>query len=231
MGAVNALLVIFPLLGAVSFADESSATRSRSGLDEILFQLESGNFEPLERANGTRTPWLLYTALHAAVMHQLGAKSAELQVQIASRIAAIPGHAKYLGDKIDKLSGEFSTTRERGEMIYWMGHVRSKEVLEELGRLLFDSKLPEAALSIDQLDLNLSIQANDGMAAESLHRFLGKDSPLKEAPGLLSNGVEQMQQWWNSAAGQAYRAAFNPRELAVDAPKVPASAKELKGNR
>jgi len=131
-----------------------------------------------------------------------------VEARVARQIASIPGHAKYPGDEIEKLSNKFGTTPDRACKIDLLRRVRSKEVLEELGHLLFDSRLPEATIPLEKLDLELPIQANDGIAAGKLHIFLGKDSPLKVSPARLSNGKEQMQQWWNSEAGLAYRAAF-----------------------
>jgi hypothetical protein len=116
-------------------------------------ELKAGDLEALQPLNHADDLPALYSVLMLSLRNQFGDRSNEIRIAIASKIATIPGHAEYLAGRIDALSTKIYTTRERDDLFYMLQHVKTPETLEVLGRFLFDDRLPEKEIPIEELAL------------------------------------------------------------------------------
>ena len=184
--------------------DPSQGQDDRVGRRELEVQrkqlearLAAGDLQVIRGLNTPVSFGLLYDMLMLC-MHNQFPGNTEVKAVVINQLASIHGHAHFIGDEVDNLTAMPGTTLQREKRMVLLKEVGSKEALEELGRLLFDSRLAEAEALPGELDSSLAIKANDSIAAESLHTLLGSRSPLNRRPSRLPNGVALMRQWWLS---------------------------------
>lgn len=185
-------------------------------------QIKAGDFEGVKKLRSYESLPLLYNLLRLEDTHQFHEQGPALRAILIANISAIPGHAKYLGDNIDKNSNEPFTGGSRGTDFSLLTSVASPEAVAELGRFLFDDRNPDKAIKDkfpDDDGGGFYLFPNSETAANCLGIVLGDKSPVKDLrPGNYgTTEVRQMQQWWNSPEGLAFR-SVSP---VVAPPKTP----------
>jgi hypothetical protein len=143
----------------------------------------------------------LYSQLLSSTVSEIKGPHPEAEGEIAARIARIPGHAKFVADKIEELSKQHGTGRDRDEWFYRLSLIGSEESVETLGSYLRDKRgaddegllNPEANLIVD----------NRLCAAVALGHIFGDKAPTKRKPMLYGpREVAQWQVWWDEREKQ-----------------------------
>ncbi|MBL9133641.1 MAG: hypothetical protein JNG86_20695 [Verrucomicrobiaceae bacterium] len=150
-------------------------------------------------------------------------------------LESIPGHAKSLGDEIDRL-GNITGSQDvveraqnnRGELFSLLASLGSPESIQQIGRFMLDDRrpLPEGwkpppvvVYSPPWTPASLS-----DMAME-IDRALGDASPLKrlkDLPSIGRFGIQKkyMQDWWRSEESAKYRVPLPGVEPPPDPPPL-----------
>lgn len=162
------------------------------------------------------------------------ALSREMRVQLNSRVqdaaakllVLLPGHAKYLGDKIDAASNDPHSNAARIVWMQMLSSLGSTEAIQQIGRFLFDDRNPEFEVMAPQTDV-MPPPDNQFVAITQMYRALKNESLAKKnARPALGVNYEPLLDWWRSDASLSYRQQLPGVEL-PEIVRHPPSAKEV----
>ena len=154
------------------------------------------------------TVWRELGRVEAVVKRQLEL-STEVLEYLRPRISSIPGHAKPMGDRVERLSGNLglADVANRTGPLRIMGAVGSMECIQVLGRFLNDRRCPKERF----FDRNSGMpfpESNGEVACFAMHQALGAASPAGTQAYLLggkNSGFQKVRDWWASDAARPYR--------------------------
>lgn len=185
-------------------------------------QIKAGEFDAVRNLRGPESLPLLLNLLMLEETHQFDEQGPAVRAILIANIAAIPGHAKYLGDEIEQLSNQPLTGNGRDNSFTLLTAVASKEAVAELGRFLFDDRSPDKELSEKYPAADgggYFLFPNSNMSANAIGILLGDKSPVKtRRPGYYGGPeIKQIQEWWKSREGEAFRGVA----VATPPPNIP----------
>lgn len=143
---------------------------------------------------------------------EASAKCDELNKRIAEyvrpKLAAIPGHAKAIGDRLEMMSQEVGYWNYREGALRKLGLLGSMEAIQQIGRFLDDRRNPDEAISLHMIESSRAPpSSNLNGAAYAMVKALGDASPvqLPRSLTLTSSAIDTLQSWWKSDASKPYR--------------------------
>jgi hypothetical protein len=223
------LVLIAWLLLSPAFGESADREHLRAQYS-VEKELRVGNFQVLDSLAGRESLPLLYNLLLLAERRQFGENSLSVQSLLVPRISAIPEHAKYLADDIERRSSEAGGLQGRENDFTLLTMVGSREALAELGRFLFDDRNPERerAEKLPPSEVTFALLPNSLMAANGIGRILGPQSPVQERPGFYGpEQVRKIREWWTSLEGEAFRTGFATSRPPDEPPRMePVQIKE-----
>ncbi|WP_300932221.1 hypothetical protein [Prosthecobacter sp.] len=204
----------------------------------IVYALYQGEFRFLDAAAAQKDMDVLWYVLMEAKAKHIGSSEirrdhpdelvsapliTELNEKIAThvrlKIAAIPGHARVLGNRFERMSQDVGYFFERRKIMRGLQMVGSMEAIQQIGRFLQDKRAPDALAAqlafekmTDYLDPAAeSRESNASLAAHAMGRVLGEDSPARMYHGkiVVEPEISVVQTWWKSDAAKFYR-EWNP---------------------
>jgi hypothetical protein len=209
-------------------------TELRKSTEVIVYALSHGEFRFLDAAAAKKDMDVLWYVLKEANAKNIGSTEIRrkhpntlasdplitaLNEKIAShvrlKIAAIPGHAKVLGNRFERMSQEAGYFWQRREIMQRLQLVGSMEAIQQIGRFLEDTRAPDLPgallafeMSTDYLDSDTECRmSNASLAAHAMARVLGEDSPARTYQGkiLVEPSTDVVQAWWTTDAAKPYR--------------------------
>lgn len=148
----------------------------------------------------------LYSRQHPseslAAIHDLEKKLIEdVRNHARPLLAAIPGHAKPLGDFVDFASDRPGYGAQQ-TAIRALGELGSMEAIQQIDRFLEDGRNPD----LDYYDLKSGApypHAAGHYAVYALHRALREQSPL--SPSTAYRNERKLLDWWKAGGAKPYR--------------------------
>jgi hypothetical protein len=193
MHTLNKMAVMF--LSLALHLEGADASRRRA----IELSLESGDFASLDAYRSIESIDVLYSLLKTSMTNQFGEKSKLVEQELRKRIAAIPGHAEYLGRRIDRSAALVGSQREREDAFWILGRMATPEAIREIARFLDDTRNPEQVLNLPE-SAHIYGCPNNHYAAQALAIAVGEESPIDGRK--LDFGpadIQKVQSWWQSS--------------------------------
>lgn len=141
-------------------------------------------------------------------MAQRDALNKKIAEYARPRLAAIPGHAKMVGDRLETMSQEVGYWTRREGALRRLGLLGSMEAIQQIGRFLEDRRDPDEAASIALIQTGRSPPSSNVVgASHAMIMALGDASPVRLPKSLIlsSSIIVSLQSWWKSDAAKPYR--------------------------
>lgn len=187
--AVIALAPLFWVLGGraeleMELRDTIEADISKGGKTKIDEAIQQASTEELLQA------------IHELSGGKWAMDYAMLRKVLLGEIRSRPEHAKVVGDRIDRRANERGAVAFVDNDFRILEFVGSSEALEQLGRFLWDERIPQPK-GLGNPDESAPSTELKARAAWSLCVVLGRRSPVQaNAAEFYNGGVEKMQQWY-----------------------------------
>ena len=209
---------ILSVILVILVQSQSAKARSTVFLHSQPYQqrLEKGDLRMLEEFGEARDFGRLYLALSQSKRAVLGEYSEAVKAKTLEVLSGTPGHAQYLGDKIEEIADGASQSLYISQKLELLSIVGSPEAVQQIARFLRDPR-PKVTWSMDQLIEGgaPAPQAVRRLAGVYLVRALGENSPIKPRPfykPITLAEVEVLADWWDSDASLPWR---QPKAAAV----------------
>lgn len=213
---------------------EAQKAELEKNAEVIVYSLYKGEFRFLDAAAAQKDMDVLWYVLMEAKAKNIGSSEIRrdhpdelvsapmitaLNKKVAShvrlKIAAIPGHARVLGNRFERMSQDVGYYFERRKIMRCLQMVGSMEAIQQIGRFLEDKRAPDTLAAkrafermTDYLDPAAQSQkCNASLAASAMARVLGEDSPIRMSQGdiVVETEIGAVQTWWKSDAAKPYR--------------------------
>ncbi len=138
-------------------------------------------------------------------------------------LSRIPGHAKYLGDRIEAASNISENKNARIRGLKGLAELGTPEAIQQIGRFMFDDRCPEynPAWSYEG---SLRPHPNAWVAAAALNKALKDKSPSRSFGYFGPEAYAAIQAWWRSDASLPYRQQLPGVELPENVRNPPTAA-------
>lgn len=175
---------------------------------EFETKLKAGDPKAIESINSQRSLNELLFVLNGSLGGRFGEQSDLIRKAAIEVIRQVPGHAKQLGDDIERLSESRNTFTERERCFLLLSRIASPEAIAQIGRFLFDERNPEKDLGI--ID-GLYLVPNSHWATQAMGEALGEKYGIKKPLGTVGwKEVRAWQTWWQSSIADEYRKLLEP---------------------
>ena len=218
---------ILSVILVILVQSQTAKARPEVFLDSQTYQqrLERGDLGMLEELGEARDFGRLYLALSQSKRAVLGEYSEAVKAKTLEVLSGTPGHAQYLGDKIEDLGGKAGQSGRIERTFELLSLVRSAEAIQQIARFLRDPRPADPYFPEGGAPNPMSVRYNAGVY---FVKALGEDSPIKPRPfykPITLADVEVLADWWDSDASLPWR---QPKVAAVihEPEPVKAPAKE-----
>jgi len=213
---------------------EAQKAELEKNTEVIVYALYKGEFRFLDAAAAQKDMDVLWYVLMEAKAKNIGsseirrdhpdelvsdplitALNEKIATHVRLKIASIPGHARVLGSRFERMSQDVGYFFERRKIVRCLQMVGSMEAIQQIGRFLEDKRAPDALAAqlafermTDYLDPAAdSLESNASLAAHAMVRVLGEDSPARMNQGkiVVEPAIDVVQTWWKSDAAKLYR--------------------------
>ncbi|MFZ2277786.1 MAG: hypothetical protein WAW39_08300 [Prosthecobacter sp.] len=213
---------------------EAQEAELKKSTEVIVYALYQGEFRFLDAAAAKKDMDVLWYVLKEAKAKNIGSSEIRrdhpddmvsaplitaLNEKIAShvrlKIAAIPGHARVLGNRFERMSQDVGYFFERRKIMRCLQMVGSMEAIQQIGRFLEDKRAPDALgvkVALERMDDYLDppmdcMQSNASLAAHAIAGVMGEDFPVRLSQREIVGEPEisAVQTWWKSDAAKIYR--------------------------
>ncbi len=156
----------------------------------------------------------------------------DIRAKATEYLSLIPGHAKYLGDKVETASDVPNNSSDREAYLELLGLLGSKEAIQQIGRFMFDERRPEHNPQIQYTDYQPP-PPNKVLAIWAMRWALKDKAPVSvDKSGIFSNTeMYKIEDWWRSDASLPYRQQLPGVELPVNVRQPPSAADVLARNK
>jgi|GEM_PF-4913294 len=166
---------------------------------DFFDKLEAGDAKSIVAVSHLKSMDDLCLLLRCVHVKRFGTHSFQVKDAVIAALKEIPGHAKELGDRIEKLSGKFGTARERWSLFGALESLASPEAVAQIGRFLLDSRhlVVEGHDDYDPYG-----DTNSHIAACAMTEALGnRPQPMF----YRRNELNYWKVWWQSEDAEKYR--------------------------
>jgi hypothetical protein len=155
-----------------------------------------------------RSAMALYDQLLGAMVGRYGGEDlVRIKETTILQIRKIPGHARELGDRLQRLGEVRFSGGQRDQLFFLLQHTGSPESIAQIGRFLTDERNPDADLPADSGAL---VVPNCYLAAGAMQRALpqvAKELGMARE-GWRGSSEKQMltwRTWWKEPGAEPYR--------------------------
>lgn len=204
----NTEVIVYALYrGEFRFLDAAAAQKDMDVLWYVLMEAKAkniGSSEIRREHPDDRVSAPLITALND-----------KIATHVRLKIAAIPGHARVLENRFERMSQDVGYFFERRKIMRCLQMVGSMEAIQQIGRFLEDKRAPDtlaAKLAFERMTDYLdpaaqSQERNASLAAHAMAGVRSEDFPSRMPQGetMVEPEISAVQTWWKSNAAKPYR--------------------------
>ncbi|MGV3660832.1 MAG: hypothetical protein ACO1TE_11630 [Prosthecobacter sp.] len=161
---------------------------------------------------------------------------------VAAQLAAIPGHAQYVGDMVEMITNTtydiykpvqpYAGTMPRDyafRILDSLGTLATPEAIQQIGRFLYDNRNPEMGGDLVTGRIR-PLAVNSRFALRALNNAIGDKSPIAGKVGAVEMAepgeyyAQVIREWWASDASLPFRQPLPGvalPEIVKNPPKLP----------